>query len=284
MKCFYHSADLDGHCSGAIVKYFNPECEMIGINYGQEFPWDSIEFGETVYMVDFSLEPFELMEELNRLCDHYFIWIDHHKTAIELDNKLQKEKCMHIPGIRQEEGKAACELTWEHFSSKPVPKGVSLLSKYDIWDHKDPNVLPFQYGMRNYNTNPDNQHMWGCLFEYEDKAGFMINNFVQEGIPIVVYIINDDKRYINAHHFVIEFEGYTCLAVNRLDTNSYIFSDVWNPKNYDLMLTFGWNKNKWAISLYSEGNINVGEIAKKYGGGGHHNAAGFSVKELPFKL
>ena len=59
MKCFFHSVDLDGHCSGAIVKKAYPECEMIGINYGDSFPWGVIGPGEKVVMVDFSLQPFE---------------------------------------------------------------------------------------------------------------------------------------------------------------------------------------------------------------------------------
>ena len=68
MKAFYHSADLDGHCSGAIVKYAHPECELIGINYGDKFPWESIGQDETVYMVDFSLQPFSDMIRLNKAC------------------------------------------------------------------------------------------------------------------------------------------------------------------------------------------------------------------------
>jgi len=81
MKCFYHSADLDGHCSGAIVKHFNPECEMFPINYGQTFPWEKIQEDEWIYMVDFSLQPFEDMVKLNQSCN--LVWIDHHATAIE---------------------------------------------------------------------------------------------------------------------------------------------------------------------------------------------------------
>lgn len=37
MYCFYHSKDLDGKCSGAIVKYKFPDCNMIGIDYGDKF-------------------------------------------------------------------------------------------------------------------------------------------------------------------------------------------------------------------------------------------------------
>lgn len=42
MKCFYHSSDLDGHCSGVIIKQKYPKCEMIGINYGQDFPYNTV--------------------------------------------------------------------------------------------------------------------------------------------------------------------------------------------------------------------------------------------------
>ena len=76
MKCFYHSADLDGHCSGAIVKHKYPECELIGINYGDEFPWDDLDIDDPIYMVDFSLQPFDQMIKLGK---HFnLIWIDHH--------------------------------------------------------------------------------------------------------------------------------------------------------------------------------------------------------------
>ena len=33
--CFYHKADLDGVCSGAIVKHFVPDCELYGFDYGE---------------------------------------------------------------------------------------------------------------------------------------------------------------------------------------------------------------------------------------------------------
>lgn len=43
------------------------------------------------------------------------------------------------------------------------------------------------------------------------------------------------------------------------------------------------SKDNYKISLRSKGNINVCEIAKKYGGGGHINASGFKI-EAPFKI
>ena len=43
------------------------------------------------------------------------------------------------------------------------------------------------------------------------------------------------------------------------------------------------NKPKLKVSLRSDKNINVAEIAFKYGGGGHKSAAGFTLeKEIEF--
>lgn len=40
------------------------------------------------------------------------------------------------------------------------------------------------------------------------------------------------------------------------------------------------NKNRYKISLRSKGNLDVSLLAKKFGGGGHMNAAGFEAKNL----
>jgi oligoribonuclease NrnB/cAMP/cGMP phosphodiesterase (DHH superfamily) len=80
MKCFYHESDLDGQCSAAIVRYALPDCQPVPITHGDSFPFDAIQTRETIYMVDFCL-PMDLMVRLSQMSD--FIWIDHHKSAIE---------------------------------------------------------------------------------------------------------------------------------------------------------------------------------------------------------
>jgi oligoribonuclease NrnB/cAMP/cGMP phosphodiesterase (DHH superfamily) len=41
--------------------------------------------------------------------------------------------------------------------------------------------------------------------------------------------------------------------------------------------------SKWQFGLRSRGDFDVSDIAKKYGGGGHKNAAGFQVETLPWE-
>lgn len=280
MKCFYHSADLDGHCSGAIVKKINPECEMIGINYGQDFPWDSIKENEIVFMVDFSLQPFSDMERLNKMCK--FIWIDHHKTAIDAAHEagfLAYEQSLEI-------GKAGCELTWEYFKrDTDIPLAVTLLGRYDVWDltaHLE--IMNFQYGMKmQENTLPD-ADIWNDILI--DDSVDTVTNISTVGEIILRYQANQSSNYVKMCAFETEIDGLPAIAMNIGMANSAMFDSIWNSKKHKVMMPFVWRDGKWTVSMYTtqETGVDVGLIAKSYGGGGHQQAAGFQCDKLPFDL
>jgi uncharacterized protein len=274
MKCFYHAADFDGRCSAAIVKYFNPDCELIGINYGDEFPWYEIKFNETVYMLDFSLQPFIDMIKLRDRCN--LIWIDHHISAIkDMENSKLK-----FDGI-QKDGIGACNLTWNYFSENKVPLSVKLLAEYDVWIHDDERTLPFQYGLKTEETIPNNLRLWKRLFEDENFVG----NIIYKGEYILKYVENENNIYCKSCSFETELEGYKCIAINKMITNSKMFDGYYDNKIHDIMLTFGFRNGSYTVSLYTDKeSIDVSIIAKKYNGGGHKQAAGFQCLELPFKF
>ena len=189
IACVYHSADLDGWMSAAIVLYyynkknvdnnttneqFNFKSEgmhneipilfsdnslnFIGYNHGQPIP-DLSEYNQII-MCDISFSKEEMLKLYERLNSN-FIWIDHHISAIK-DNvlfNLEKGGNYHIDyyGIRDIEF-AACELTWKHFfPNEEMPEIVRLLGRYDCFGHKGTNeeqkVLEFQYGARKCITN-----------------------------------------------------------------------------------------------------------------------------------
>ena len=274
MKCFYHKSDLDGKCSAAIVHYFEPKAELIPIDYNEPFPWDIVGEMETIYMVDFSLQPFEDMLKLNNHCN--LIWIDHHITAI----KSHKESKILFTGI-QRVGSGACQLVWEYFKSDSVPLAIKLLAEYDVWNHEDPRTLPFQYGMINRDNNPESL-IWKALFDAE-HSDLHFRGILSDGVVILEYQTKQNKIQAKSACFETVFQGLTLLAANVGYTNSKFFDSVWDEEKYDAMCTFHWRKNQWNISLYAtKETIDVGKLAKKFGGGGHKHAAGFSYKTLPF--
>lgn len=283
MKCFYHSADLDGHCSGAIVKLKYPECEMIGINYGDIIDINNINQDEEVFMVDFCLQPFDGMIELNKKAKLH--WIDHHAKG-SIDEAYQKG-FLASGGQLLEVGKAGCELTWQYlYPEKDVPLCVFLLGRYDVWDHSaDTNILPFQYGMRNnYDTRPNNIILWEELFQ----SSFEVHEIIKIGKIIHDYEMNQNIKFCKAYTFETTFNNMKAICANKGFTNSQLFDSVYNPAVHHLMITFCRKKlpsKVWTVSLYStRDDVDCGEIAKRYGGGGHKGAAGFQCTEIPFEI
>lgn len=323
--CFYHSRDLDGWTSAAIVKKANPDAELIGWDYGDSLPTfkeksegiplggsvagdAEIYFGDTVILTDISW-PIDFMQKLALACQ--ITWIDHHISAImeyeEFCKKnnfnpvftdktfsfLNKETKSYYPpdtmsslpppwNAIYDPYKAACELTWEaFFPDDPIPEAVRLLGHYDSFQHKgtgeEERVLMFQYGARTLASNP------------QEAERFLDHNF-----PVGA-VIHDGKAIYN--HLKMEARqaydaGFEGKIGNPLYTSSGFFRIIAkeriNPSNfgldyaadgYDGVACFWYRDHKWNWSLYSH-TIDVSEIAKQYGGGGHKGAAGFISDEF----
>lgn len=302
IRCFYHSADLDGYCSGAIVKYRFPEAVMYPINYGDPFPWDEIQSSDEVYMVDFCLQPSEDMSKLFSELSERLTWIDHHSSALLTHGEEAGEGGYCIPGIRDVR-KAACELTWEYlFPDRPVPLAVKLLSLYDSWTYRghelEDMVLPFQMRLRMEELDPkDWGHcaaLWKELFTHTP-----LEDLIDEGRLLLRFDQSQKDKYAQIYSFETDIPSWhddelgnrlttvhKAIAINLGHTNSKVFDSVWDEGKYDLMIAFVRRSDKqWNVSLYStKDDIDCGAIAKSFGGGGHKGAAGFQCKELPFEI
>lgn len=274
---FYHNADLDGHCSGAICKLAIPQAHLHGINYGDPFPWEKIARTDTVYMVDFSLQPFEDMARLQQSCQS-FVWIDHHKSAmIEWEEWNRVIRYAYLDNEA-----AACEACWRHFyPNNPLPPAVILLGRYDIWKHHEvEGALEFQYGMRLYNTWPENQELWQELCFGEHSS---IEPIKEKGRTVLAYETRQNEKYAKAFAFETTLDGLRCIAINRGMTNSLLFDSVYDPAKHDAMLSFARKGDHWTVSLYAtKPDVDVSAVCKARGGGGHKGAAGFQCFTLPF--
>ena len=285
-KVIYHSADLDGFCSGAIAKMAlisnvgidHKNIEMIGWDYGHDFP--SLGDEETiVVMTDISL-PANLMQELQKRGDK-FIWIDHHKTAIELS---EKEGYGKVPGSRLI-GDSASLLTWQYFfNGEQVPKIVYWVDRYDVWKQgPDWNeVMEAQYGMRHQMNNPKDEKAfeeWIIRF-YNDN---IMEEVFYDGKTILAYE-TEQARIKCSKAFDVMFEGLLFSAINNPIGGSSILNSYRGPDHQGLMVfSYHGKKQRWVVSLYknelNEG-VDLSVIAKKYGGGGHAGACGFELNDI----
>jgi len=287
MICIYHSRDLDGYCSGAIVKKKYPEAKLIGFDYGQGLQklLDLIPPREKIIMVDVSLP----MNEMHELWLHSgsLTWIDHHESAINDYADYHKTHCQHVISFIAvlENGISACEGAWKWlFPKLDMPRTVQLLGEYDTWRNSDLShwnnvVLPFQFGMR-LNVSSAESFPQILLDSESDMASMKINEIFIKGDTILEY--QKQQNIISMRgSFDATFEGYRVLACNGGGFNSQAFESKWNEDDYDLMMPFKYDGAKWIFSLYTTKDIDCSAIAKKYGGGGHKKAAGFMLTELP---
>ena len=276
--CVYHGVDLDGYCSAAIWLRSHPNGEVIGLNYGQDVPWERLE-GNRVAMVDFCLQPWPEMERLIEVADE-LVWIDHHKSAIE---SWKAAGCELIRGSRDTE-KAACELVWEFYHpDELMPRGVFLLGDYDCWRHSDECTMAFQWGMRlddwDPGSTPSCMGDWKRVFSDDER---LLDKVLSSGRTILQYQTQQNAKSAKAIWFPVEFDGKRWMAVNQGGINSQFWDSVWDD-TYDGKLSFVRSRNHWTVSLYSE-IVDCSAIAKGKGGGGHVGAAGFQCVNLPFNL
>jgi oligoribonuclease NrnB/cAMP/cGMP phosphodiesterase (DHH superfamily) len=326
IACIYHSVDLDGWMSAAIVKHWfitnNKNCkafedsdnkrivsgsgdilDFIGYNYGQPIP-DLSEY-HRIIMCDISFsdegKPAKEMLDLfgmNTKEDKYFIWIDHHNSAMVLYNKPGVDYFIH--GLLDAKN-AACELAWMYFFPKyDMPEIVRLLGRYDCFGHKGTDeeqmVLEFQYGARTYYTNYEDCYE-ALAVDLLDKNNKMmedteIEHIHNKGIAIYYYLCTEAKQsYKNG--FEIELMepsignvqyGATTrkfLAINKERFNPINFGIDYHKDGYDGIASFHYDKSLWKFSLYNDnGLVDCSAIAKSFGGGGHKDASGFILTRL----
>lgn len=283
MICIYHSRDLDGYCSGAIVKHKYPNAKLIGFDYGQQLPMDLIQPNEPIIMIDVSM-PMSDMEQLAKHSGWQLTWIDHHISAINDYKSFVGDGESFCKAVL-ENGISACEGAWKYlFPNKETPIAVLLLGEYDTWrngdkERWDNEIMPFQWGMRTICGSPETFPEY--LFSNE---GYL--EILKTGRIILEYQKQQYARAAKAS-FEITFEGLRAICINAGGGNSSMFETVYDESKHDIMIPFFFGGKHWTFSLYTtKDEIDCSIIAKLKGGGGHKKAAGFQTKELPseFKI
>lgn len=292
----FHHNDMDGHSSGALIGIGLNELGVIReniyfyeIDYGMPFDDSNIDYNnDTVYLVDFFIQPDQKMWELKNKLENRFIWIDHHRTSL----KFIKEG-FPLKGIIEDGPKAACELVWEWFWPKrEKPAALKMISQYDVWNKEGDfswvDCLYLKYGLETLDTLPKNAlDFWSSLMFCSKKIKEeKLNALLEKGKLLKDF--NDKKEKANTEQNAYEgiFDGKNAIILNSPQKGSNQFEVAYDTSKYDIMVTYRNTQGKyWKIGLYSTNpDINCGDIARRIGhegplksGGGHPGAAGFQT-------
>jgi hypothetical protein len=312
-KVVYHNADMDGHLGGAICRLAlekdGIKPQMIGADYPDDpTAWlKPLKPGDTVIMVDFSLQPINRMIDL---ADRVHLrWIDHHKTS--MSDQYDKPMCDLLKGIKgvREMNWSGAELAWMHLGSSfrrskeeslplaglLMPDIVSLVGRYDTWDHTDPKawdqvILPTQYALRSQNTDPATED--GYIFWKELLTGpkFLVQQKLLDlrrvGLAVMNYQQKKNEAYVSSHAFYGPWEGYSCLICNGGEINGFKETSIYQPGKAQVLVSYENVRGEgWKVSLRADDpKVDVSALAKAYGGGGYKAAGGFFCQDLPGEL
>lgn len=290
MRCVViHHHDEDGRAAAAVVKQAvksrAKEFLFIEAKYDTQIPFDQLRNGDEVYVVDFSMQN---PGDWARLCNiprFPVTWIDHHITAIEAAKGTRAE---NLPGIREEGKRAGCALTWDFFyPDVEAPVAIQLISDRDTWTwERGEETAEFHAGLQMNDTSPESPLWTAILIPSECGTPSWVISIRSTGRSVLQYKnrFYGDLREKNAYE--VEFEGNKAIAINvaGVGSEAFGFPNGYKgemPDEWPVLIAFYYNGDNFVVSMYSKA-VNVSEIAKKYGGGGHPGAAGFLCKNLPF--
>jgi oligoribonuclease NrnB/cAMP/cGMP phosphodiesterase (DHH superfamily) len=283
----YHGNCYDGFTSAWIANRFlqGPESDITFYSgvFGNDPPWEEIKQADSVFILDFSY-PREQMIKIGQMLKigGTFQVLDHHVSA-------QKD-CEGLDFCHFDIEHSGAGLAWEYFSSVyskkqtvndleniVMPHWIECVEDRDLWQFNYGGTKAFHAYMASYEMtfeNWDNFHYWPMAVMIE--RGEHILRYTQQQVKLLAdemdFMVLKEHRLgiVNAP---LTFASETCHEIlQRVDRIDYAMA--WFQKS----------DSKFQYSLRSEGDFDVSEIAKIYGGGGHKNASGFSQTVGPWYL
>ena len=249
----YHSGCWDGFCAAWITHKVWPEAEYIPVQYGQDPPDVT---GKHVLIVDFSYKR-DVLIKMRESAMKLEV-LDHHKTA--------QEELAGLDFCVFDMDKSGGRLAWEWLHADiPSHWLVDYTEDRDLWRHALPNSKEVNAALRSY---PLDFYVWNTL------SMMSATDLMREGESILRYqqtVVDSHVR----HAREIELDGHKILAVNATTLFSEIAGELAKDRPFGAAYFIRDDgKKQWSLRS-REGGVDVSEIARSHGGGGHRNAAGF---------
>ena len=269
--CFYHAGCPDGlGAAWAVWRAWGPDARYLPRGHDDVTDASAHE-GQQVVFVD--IAPGSV--ELRALGEHAakLIVLDHHVTARErFANDLGVQNALAGRGhhIHFDLSHSGAMLAWNYFHpDEPAPDLLRYVEDQDLWAWKLPASEEVNAALASY---PRDFETW------EKLAARSIAELAAEGAPILRANRIEIDRTLQAAH-PVALGSRRAEAVNTGQHRSRIGHELAQRAAFKLPwgVVYRVTGQRVDISLYSIGELDVAKVAESYGGGGHANAAGFSV-------
>ena len=281
----YHSNCTDGLAAAYCAwKGLEGDATFIPVNYSQPFPKLDLTEDDIVYLLDFCY-PFEVLQEvLPKGCA--VIVLDHHKTMQENFEKIVACEDWIGSGVF-DTTKSGAMLAWEWFmAGEDAPVIIQHVQDRDLWKFEMPATADVIAGLRALKDSHKFEVFDTLVYDGEDSyAREMIKKLTTMGSVLNDKTAKDCETFAKKDSEKVRavlFSGYKTALYNTTTLISEVGAAILrNGQGYDVSMSFFVTSDlKMVFSLrsYDKGaNVDVAKIAKGFGGGGHTNAAGFTM-------
>lgn len=263
--CIYHGNCLDGFGAAWAVRHALGDNVAFYKGIHQQSPPDVT--GMDVFLVDFSYKK-DVLKDMLKVAASITI-LDHHITA---ENDLSVLlKAGKVQGLF-DMNKSGAMLAWEWFiPDRPAPELIAYIQDRDLWQFKLKGTREINAALASY---PYDFEVWDNLMESADG----IDILKRDGEAIERRLQKDVKELIASGVRRMVIGGHDVPVLNA--SSAYV-SDAGHIMSIgEAFAACYWDHaDGRSFSLRSsDDGIDVAEVAKKYGGGGHEKAAGFTVQ------
>ncbi|WP_146036045.1 DHHA1 domain-containing protein [Pseudomonas sp. LFM046] len=272
--CIYHGNCADGFgAAWAVRQGIGAEnVEFLAGRYGMPAPDVA---NRVVVIVDFSF-PLEALQSMAQQARSVLV-IDHHKTAAEALAALEPAPTDYyawadtLPKLSAlfDMNRSGAGLTWDFFfPHSPRPPLINHIEDRDLWRFALEGTREIQANLFSY---PYDFEVWDSLMQQPIGDAIAAGSAIErKHHKDVAELVAGSKRrmLIGGHDVPVANLPYIHSSdAGHLMAQGEPFAACYQDTT-----------DHRYFSLRSSGDgLDVGEIAKQYGGGGHRNAAGFKV-------
>jgi uncharacterized protein len=263
----YHAHCPDGFAAAwaAWHQFGDVNTEYLAASYGDPPPDVT---GRKVLIVDFSY-PRPDLEHMASMATELQV-LDHHKTAQQALDGFQYAVF--------DMNRSGAGITWDQLMAEQVKSGsvwlprpwlIDYVEDRDLWRWKLPN------------SERVNAWLGTLRYDFSIWEAVAMNPLTDQIVAMGGAVLEANERYVEGkvkEARMIEWAGHKVPIVNTTHCASELLGRLAETAPFAI----GWfqrQDGKFAFSLRSRGPeaVDVSNIAKILGGGGHRNAAGFTV-------
>jgi hypothetical protein len=269
--CIFHAGCPDGFgAAWAAWRAWGDEALYVARGHDDAFVPDAYT-GDLLVFADIAPPP-EAWRPLGELAARLVV-LDHHVSArdrFEEEPGLADALARSGHDVRFDLDHSGAVLSWEHFHpDEPLPEILAYVEDQDLWRWKlsDSREVNAAIGIRQRSFE-----------DWEEMARAPIANLAAEGGPIVRAQRIEAERALQQAH-PLRLAGDRVEAVNAREQRAWIGHALAERARFGTPcgVVYRMVGTRVDVSLYSVGDFDVASLAARFGGGGHRNAAGFSV-------